>query len=98
MLAGVAAAGAIPAEHAPQETRAQDARALAAAQEFEALFLGQMANEMLRSSVPETVQGGFGEEMFRSLLGDEIGKQMSRSGGIGLADQVYKALLARGDE
>jgi len=48
--------------------------------------------------MPEMAQGGFGEEMFRSLLGDEIGRQMSRSGGIGLADQVYKALLARGDE
>lgn len=93
MLTGVAAIGTTTAEPAPQEARAR-----AAAQDFEALFLGQMANEMLRGAMPEMAQGGFGEEMFRSLLGDEIGRQMSRSGGIGLADQVYKALLARGDE
>ena len=93
-LRGIAAAGpALPEPPAP----AEDARARAAAQEFEAMFLGQMANEMLRGAMPETMNGGFGEEMFRNLLGDEIGRQMARSGGIGLSDQVYHALLERGD-
>lgn len=37
--------------------------------------------------------GGFGEEMYSSMLIDEYGKAVSQSGGLGIADMVQKQLL-----
>ena len=76
----------------------KDARIRAAAQEFEAMFLGQMVNEMLRDSMPKTMNGGFGEEMFRSMMGDQLGRQLAERGGIGLSDQIYRSLLDRNEQ
>ena len=37
--------------------------------------------------------GGQGEQVFRSLMIQEAGKDIARSGGIGIADQVYREIL-----
>ena len=37
--------------------------------------------------------GGFAEETYRSLLYQEIGRQMSASGGVGIADAVYAEMV-----
>ena len=37
--------------------------------------------------------GGHGEEMFRSLLTDSMAKEMTKAGGIGLADTVQREIL-----
>ncbi|KAA0683611.1 rod-binding protein [Roseomonas genomospecies 6] len=64
------------------------------ANEFESVFVSQMLGHMFDGiEVDETFGGGHGEEMFRSMLTNEYGKQMSRSGGFGIADQVYRELL-----
>lgn len=64
------------------------------ANEFENVFVSQMLGHMLDGiEVDETFGGGHGEEMFRSMLTNEYGKQVSRSGGFGIADQVYRELL-----
>lgn len=65
-----------------------------AAVEFEAMFLGTVVNEMLTDSAPTTMNGGFGEEMFRSLLGNEIGRQIAEGGGVGIAASVDQAIKA----
>lgn len=64
------------------------------ANEFESVFVSQMLGHMFDGiAVDETFGGGHGEEMFRSMLTNEYGKQVSRSGGFGIADQVYRELL-----
>lgn len=64
------------------------------AQEFEAVFLGQMLQHMFAGvdSDPNT-GGGQTEEMYKSLLIDEYGKLMSRTGGVGVADHVKREML-----
>jgi len=64
------------------------------AQEFEAVFIGMVVNEMLKNTTPEEMNGGHGEEMFRSLLGNEIGQEIAQSGGIGIAATIEEKLRA----
>jgi len=42
----------------------------------------------------ETFGGGQSEKIFKSMLNDEYAKSMSRQGGIGIADMVYREILA----
>jgi len=66
----------------------------AAAQDFEAVFIASFLGEMLEQARPKTLGGGSGEQMFGSLMAEEIGKQIARSGGIGLAQSVQAQLDA----
>ncbi|MGE4526866.1 MAG: rod-binding protein [Rhodospirillaceae bacterium] len=64
-------------------------------QDFEAMFLSQMFQFMFEglSADPE-FGGGNAETMYRSLMIDEYGKQVAKSGGLGIADAVSRTLLA----
>lgn len=73
------------------------ARARTVAKDFEAMFLTQMLNHMFTGLDPENglFGGGHAEAMFRPMLLEEYGKMIAHRGnGIGLADQVTRALLA----
>lgn len=73
---------------------ANDAALREAANEFEAVFLAQMLSpvfDQLETDGP--MGGGSGEKMWRGLMVQEYGKQMSRAGGVGIADHVYNELL-----
>ena len=76
-----------------------DVRARTAAREFEAVFLGQMVRLMMESAQPdEPFGGGHGEEMFRGVLAETMGKSMAdarRGAGTGLsiADQVMAEII-----
>lgn len=71
-----------------------DARAWATAQDFEAQFLSTMTQTMFEGvKTDDTFGGGTGEDTFRSMLVEQYGKQMSKSGGIGIADKVYGEIL-----
>lgn len=75
------------------ETPAQLA-ARRTAEEFESVFLAQFAQTLfsgVKSDGP--FGGGPAEDMFKSLLAGEYGKTMARSGGIGIADTVYREIL-----
>ncbi|WP_247886848.1 rod-binding protein [Azospirillum sp. SYSU D00513] len=64
------------------------------AQEFETMFAAQMVGHMFEGiGVDETFGGGQGEEMFRSMLTNEYSAQITKRGGFGIADQVYRELL-----
>jgi peptidoglycan hydrolase FlgJ len=64
------------------------------AQEFEAQFISQMLENMFSTVETGGVLGaGEGEEVYRSMMIDEYGKLMSRSGGIGVADHVKREML-----
>lgn len=63
-------------------------------QEFEGVFISQMLGQMFEGiSTDGPFGGGQGEQMFRSLMIDEYGKQIAKQGGIGLADAMTKELL-----
>ena len=72
------------------------AKARAAATEFEAVFLNSMFNQMFTGIDGEgPFGGGGGAGVWRSFLSDEYSKSFAKAGGIGLADHVYRALLAQ---
>lgn len=69
------------------------------AAEFEAVFLGQLAKTMLETVELGDTSGGFGEEMFRGVLAENIGSEMARGQGIGLAPAILQQLIkAQGEE
>ena len=65
-----------------------------AAEEFEAVFLSQMLAPLFAGIETDGFFGGGpGEDIYRSLLVEEYGKAMARSGGIGIAAAVERELL-----
>ena len=71
------------------------ARAWKAAQEFEAMFLGQLVAPMF--ATVQTSKGPFGggaaEEAWRPMLSQELGKHIAKGNGIGLAVPVFRQML-----
>ena len=64
------------------------------AQKFEVSFLSVMMQSMTAGmKTPEIGGGGAGEDMFKSMLGEEMAKQVVKSGGIGVAASVQKEML-----
>jgi Rod binding domain-containing protein len=64
------------------------------ANEFENVFVSQMLGHMFDGvGTDETFGGGRGEEMFKPMLIEQFGKQMTQRGGFGIANQVYHELL-----
>lgn len=73
---------------------AKRAKIREAAEQFEAQFLSVMLQPMFEGTEPEGMfGGGAGETMFRSLMTEAMGKQMVKSGGVGLADTVQREIL-----
>ena len=97
--ATISLAVSTPALHRVPETglgakATPEARARAQATEFEQVFLASMFNQMfagLETSGP--FHGGQGEETWRGMLVDGYAREVSRAGGIGIADAVYTQLL-----
>jgi peptidoglycan hydrolase FlgJ len=72
------------------------AKAREAAQEFEAVFLNSMFQQMFEGIDGEGPFGGSGAAgVWRSMLTDEFAKSFAKSGGVGIANEVYRALLAQ---
>lgn len=64
------------------------------AQDFEASFLSTMMQQMFAGVKTDgPFGGGPGEEMFRSVMTDAMAKQMSKSGGIGIAPAIEREML-----
>jgi peptidoglycan hydrolase FlgJ len=67
----------------------------AAARDFEAVFIAQMFEQMWAGVKTDGLGGGgSGEAIFRSLMIQDIGRQMAAQGGIGLADSVKREMIA----
>jgi len=72
------------------------AKARAQATDFEAMFLHSMFSQMFTGIDGEGPFGGAGGPgVWRSFLADEYAKSFAKGGGIGIADHVYRALLAQ---
>lgn len=64
------------------------------AQEFEAMFMGEMTNIMFEGVGDDPMfGGGNGEKMFRSLLTQEYGKALAAGTGTGIATEMKKMML-----
>jgi peptidoglycan hydrolase FlgJ len=70
------------------------AKARATAQDFEAVFLNSMFGEMFTHVNEGPFNGGQAANTWRSFLTDEYSKNFAKAGGIGIADSVYKELIA----
>jgi Rod binding domain-containing protein len=66
----------------------------ARAQELEAAFLAEMLGHAGLGASPDGFGGGIGEEQFASFLRREQADAMARAGGIGLAEAIFRALVA----
>jgi len=73
---------------------ARRAAAKKAAEDFESVFVSQMMEPMFQGLKTDGMfGGGSGEQVFRSLMIQEVGKEISAGGGIGIADSVYGEML-----
>ena len=88
-LAGAkSAAAASPSDAMKTKTKA-------AAQKFEAMFLNSMFEQMYTGLDGDGPFGGSGATgVWRSFLTNEYAKTVAKAGGIGIANQVYKTLMA----
>jgi Rod binding domain-containing protein len=75
-------------------TSAMMARAHRAAQQFEAVFLGQMF-DMMEAGVPvdPNFGGGPAEPIYRGMLDQQYAKAVAARGGIGIAKRLYQEIL-----
>lgn len=70
------------------------AKAEKVAQDFEAVFISQMLQPMFKDiEAEEPFGGGQGQEVWKSMMVDEIGKQIAKVGGFGLAASVKHEIL-----
>ncbi len=77
----------LPATSDPEKARA-------AAESFEAFFIGQYLEQMFAGIRTDGIfGGGNAENIYRSLMLQEVGKNIAAGGGIGIADSVQREIL-----
>ena len=86
---------AVSASGVATGTEAEKRAAIAkTSQDFESSFLSNMLGQMFEGvSTDAPFGGGQGEAMFRSVLMDSFGKQITKSGGVGVAAAVQREML-----
>jgi hypothetical protein len=93
------ATGALPPGAALRPSRAAEEAAREAMREaaraFEAAFLAEMLKHAGLGETPDAFGGGVGEDQFASLMREAQARHMAESGGIGIAEQVFEAMIAR---
>ncbi len=93
-IANTARAGQAERAAARLQRSLADEQVRRAAEEFEAVFISQMLAPMFEGlETDELFGGGPGEDIYRSILVEEYGKAIARSGGIGIADAVQREIL-----
>lgn len=94
MLVSSAAAKASATLMAGRPQPAADPKTRAAIQEFESILIGEMVNTMFSMvETDEMFGGGAGEEVFRSLMGQEMGREIARRGGLGLSPILMNEMI-----
>jgi peptidoglycan hydrolase FlgJ len=71
------------------------AKAKATGEDFEAMFLNSMFQQMFSGVGQGPFSGGQGANVWRSFLTDEYSKSFVKAGGIGIAPLVTRELLAQ---
>ena len=93
--AATAALAGLDARTSAGVAGANAAKSRATAEDFEAVFLNTMFQQMFTNVGDGPFSGGHGATIWRSFLTDEYAKSFVKAGGIGIADEVQRALLAR---
>jgi Rod binding domain-containing protein len=71
-------------------------KARQASEDFEAVYLNTMFGQMFTAMDGEgPFGGGKAVGIWRSLLTDEYAKSFAKKGGIGIASEVYRTLMAQ---
>ena len=66
-----------------------------AAEEFESVFLTTLLESMFAGIKTDgPTGGGNSEKTYRSMMLGEYAKEMASNGGLGIADHVYREILA----
>lgn len=82
--------------NAPKADMSEKNRAKAeeTAENFEAFFITKMMESMFEGvSTDGMFGGGHAEKIYRSMLLDEYGKAMAKTGSIGIKDDIMAAIL-----
>ena len=82
--------GGVPGELVQKP--AESSSAEKAAQDLEAFFVRQMLAELRASSDNPVFGGGYAGKMFQEMLDERMAEQMSKAGGLGIADLVAQDL------
>ncbi len=81
-------------ETGPPGVEARKAAIRRAAEEFESVFLAQMMAPMFDGlGEDELFGGGPSTKIYRSMMVQEYGKAIARTGGVGIADAVEREIL-----
>ncbi len=81
-----------PTPHAPHKA-ALTARATA--EKLEASFLAEMLKSAGLGAQENSFSGGIGEDQFASFLRQALAEEMVKTGGLGLADTFYEAMMEK---
>jgi len=87
---------AAPAQGTAPSAPPHEAALRAVARELEASFLAEMLKHARFGDSRASFGGGVGEDQFASLLRAEHARALVDRGGIGLAESLFRALVARG--
>jgi Rod binding domain-containing protein len=86
--------GTLRTSAAPTVDAKNLAKMKASAEDFEAFFVTKAFEDMYGDMSSDPIfGGGEAENIFRSMLLQEYGKQVAKTGGIGVSDMVQKQLL-----
>ncbi|MEM6609217.1 MAG: rod-binding protein [Pseudomonadota bacterium] len=85
------------AERAARVPNDPERQLRAAAEELEAAFLSEMLKQARFGEARGAFGGGIGEDQFASFLRDEHARAIVSGGGIGLAQTIFEALVARSE-
>ena len=90
-----AATAALAGKASNPAAASRAAKAKATGEDFEAMFLNSMFQQMFSGVGNGPFSGGNGANIWRSFLTDEYSKSFVKAGGIGIASEVQRALLAQ---
>jgi Rod binding domain-containing protein len=84
------AAGALKNALTPQQQKTEKT-----AKDFESMFLENMLSQAFPQEAGEGPLGenGTGGQVYRGMMVNELAKQVSKSGGIGISDTVYRQMI-----
>lgn len=92
MSLSVTSADALKPAPTPEDIRTRE-KIAKASKDFEASYLSIMLGQMFQGVGEGEFSGGQGEAMFKSFMMDAFSKQITRSGGVGLAAPVQREML-----
>ncbi len=92
------AAPGFSVEAAPRARTVQQADGAEAFQRFEAFVLQSFLEAMMPEETDSVYGAGLAGGMWKSMMAEQLGAQMARAGGIGIADRILSDYYMRGEE